>query len=390
MATKSKKTTEQFINDSIRVHGAGKYDYASTVYTHSNKPVSMRCIKHDYEFTVARASFHTSKAQGCPVCAGYRRLIPANIPVPSKSPGIPVLFNSKTSSSGNLSKRAWHGYVFAGLTDTAEECMYYEYYARAEQSINELLRSKTAGTGGMYRNLLRNIPAWQLAFLARTVLVSAAETGQCLTAADIAYTLGQNVRLASSTALLDALIPDYMTYENLQLHDIMRTGWLKQYEQSVEHILKGQCKSNWPRKQCIAIGGLLLAAVADLGYFKWEYSGYGGYNILKAGYLYLLESEDTPGLCKVGITNKLQGRMDKLKRETPFTFAVKHSVKLSNGAAVFELEKQIHSAYASYRAFNLSEGDLVWDGFTEWFTLNAGQVQDVITRMNSVAAAERI
>lgn len=64
------KSTEKFIEQSKAIHDG--LDYSMTVYRGSNKPVTMRCIKHDYTFTIQQASNHITKKlayRGCPACA---------------------------------------------------------------------------------------------------------------------------------------------------------------------------------------------------------------------------------------------------------------------------------------------------------------------------------
>lgn len=59
------KTTEQFIIDSIQVHG-NKYDYSSTIYKNRLSPVSIICPLHG-EFTLPQACRHL-EGRGCKEC----------------------------------------------------------------------------------------------------------------------------------------------------------------------------------------------------------------------------------------------------------------------------------------------------------------------------------
>lgn len=64
-ARKRTKTTEQFIKDSIQVHG-DLYDYTDTVYYGAHKPVQIKCKQHGiFEITPAN---HILKQQGCNLC----------------------------------------------------------------------------------------------------------------------------------------------------------------------------------------------------------------------------------------------------------------------------------------------------------------------------------
>ena len=58
------KTTEQYIQEAIQVHG-NKYDYSKVIYEHSEKKICIVCPKHG-EF-LQRASSHLS-GRGCPKC----------------------------------------------------------------------------------------------------------------------------------------------------------------------------------------------------------------------------------------------------------------------------------------------------------------------------------
>lgn len=59
------KTTEQFIEDAIRIHG-DKYDYTNTLYKNRLSPVVILCPKHG-EFTLPQASRHL-EGRGCKDC----------------------------------------------------------------------------------------------------------------------------------------------------------------------------------------------------------------------------------------------------------------------------------------------------------------------------------
>ena len=82
-----RRTKEDFIRKSQAIWG-DQYDYSETVYTGSKSPVTIRCKKHNYYFTVSIAQNHymkphgTYKPTGCPYCSREngnpynRRLLP--------------------------------------------------------------------------------------------------------------------------------------------------------------------------------------------------------------------------------------------------------------------------------------------------------------------------
>jgi len=63
---KAKKTTEQFIDESIKIHGT-KYDYSITQYEKKSSPVSIICKIHG-EFN--QYPFNHLKGYGCQKCSG--------------------------------------------------------------------------------------------------------------------------------------------------------------------------------------------------------------------------------------------------------------------------------------------------------------------------------
>ncbi len=65
------KTTDDFISESIAIHG-DRYDYLNTVYEHSMKNLSITCRLHG-DFLVSPNS-HLSKKSGCSECTFNRRL----------------------------------------------------------------------------------------------------------------------------------------------------------------------------------------------------------------------------------------------------------------------------------------------------------------------------
>jgi ssDNA-binding Zn-finger/Zn-ribbon topoisomerase 1 len=62
---KQKKTTNEFIRDSIKVHG-DRYDYSTVEYFDSKSEVNIRCLVHGY--FLQRAGNHQI-GQGCPKCS---------------------------------------------------------------------------------------------------------------------------------------------------------------------------------------------------------------------------------------------------------------------------------------------------------------------------------
>ncbi len=59
------KTTDQFINDAISIHG-DKYDYSKINYINTNTKVNIICKKHSYEFEQTPCCH--LQGQGCPKC----------------------------------------------------------------------------------------------------------------------------------------------------------------------------------------------------------------------------------------------------------------------------------------------------------------------------------
>ena len=62
-----KKTTEDFINESIIKHGDDHYDYSCVIYKNNNTKVKLICNIHNYNFDV-RPNDHLSKGVGCLKC----------------------------------------------------------------------------------------------------------------------------------------------------------------------------------------------------------------------------------------------------------------------------------------------------------------------------------
>lgn len=58
-------TTDQFIKQAISLHG-NKYDYSFAKFTSQNKPVSLRCIKHNIWFEISPKAH--LKRKGCQLC----------------------------------------------------------------------------------------------------------------------------------------------------------------------------------------------------------------------------------------------------------------------------------------------------------------------------------
>ena len=65
------KTTEQFVKEATKLY-KGKYDYSNTVYTRSNKKLTIRCPTHG-EFTVS-ANRHL-QGGGCQKCSSETRVV---------------------------------------------------------------------------------------------------------------------------------------------------------------------------------------------------------------------------------------------------------------------------------------------------------------------------
>jgi len=68
---KNVTTIEEFIIKAIKVHG-NKYDYSKVVYVNANTEVIIICPIHG-EF-LQKPSNHTNQKQGCPRCAGVKKL----------------------------------------------------------------------------------------------------------------------------------------------------------------------------------------------------------------------------------------------------------------------------------------------------------------------------
>lgn len=83
-----------------------------------------------------------------------------------------------------------------------------------------------------------------------------------------------------------------------------------------------------------------------------------GYKTNKKGYLYILRSVDCV-YSKIGITNNLTQRLNRLKESTPFPWSLERVYSSENGALVRKLEQQIHKTLPSpkFKGF---------DGATEW------------------------
>ena len=61
-----RKTTEQFIEEAIAIHGY-KYDYSLVNYINDRINISIKCISHDYIFNQSPGCH--LRGQGCPSCA---------------------------------------------------------------------------------------------------------------------------------------------------------------------------------------------------------------------------------------------------------------------------------------------------------------------------------
>lgn len=64
-----RKTTEEFIEQAIKVHG-NKYSYEETVYINNYTKVKIRCPKHGI---FLQTPFNHLHGQGCPECARERK-----------------------------------------------------------------------------------------------------------------------------------------------------------------------------------------------------------------------------------------------------------------------------------------------------------------------------
>jgi predicted RNA-binding Zn-ribbon protein involved in translation (DUF1610 family) len=62
-----KKTAEEFIRDSIKIHGE-KYDYSQVVYVSSKHPVKIVCSEHGIFMQKPNTHLNTKKIHGCPKC----------------------------------------------------------------------------------------------------------------------------------------------------------------------------------------------------------------------------------------------------------------------------------------------------------------------------------
>lgn len=63
------KTTKQFIEESIQVHGY-KYNYNNTIYFNNKTPLEILCSEHGI---FKQTPIHHLKGSGCPECAGNKR-----------------------------------------------------------------------------------------------------------------------------------------------------------------------------------------------------------------------------------------------------------------------------------------------------------------------------
>lgn len=94
-----------------------------------------------------------------------------------------------------------------------------------------------------------------------------------------------------------------------------------------------------------------------------------GFNIGKAGYLYVLVAEDGSKL-KIGISNDATQRFEYLRRRTPFSFDVLH-VMHTTGKRAHRLEKYFHEHYP--RASHSGK----FDGCTEWLQYSKELINDI-------------
>lgn len=67
-----KPNTTEFIEQSKTMHGELKYDYSECLYKNSNTKIKLRCIAHDYRFSVMPNN-HIHRLSGCPKCTGNYR-----------------------------------------------------------------------------------------------------------------------------------------------------------------------------------------------------------------------------------------------------------------------------------------------------------------------------
>lgn len=67
-----KKTTTEFIEKSVEVHGISRYDYSDVKYINNRTKVTILCNLCGIKF-MTRPTDHTTKSYGCPDCAkSYR------------------------------------------------------------------------------------------------------------------------------------------------------------------------------------------------------------------------------------------------------------------------------------------------------------------------------
>lgn len=64
-AAQRKMTTKQFVEQVKAIHG-NKYDYSKAKYTSANRPMQIRCIKHNIWFYISAVDHLNCK--GCPLC----------------------------------------------------------------------------------------------------------------------------------------------------------------------------------------------------------------------------------------------------------------------------------------------------------------------------------
>jgi hypothetical protein len=100
-----------------------------------------------------------------------------------------------------------------------------------------------------------------------------------------------------------------------------------------------------------------------------------GYQTRKTGYLYFLLDTDTHSRIKIGISNDVTQRIQKLRRETPFPFEPMEIIK-TYGEIAPQLEKLCHDALPSA---NLTGFDVA----TEWMKYDGDKVRQLIETCES-------
>lgn len=89
--------------------------------------------------------------------------------------------------------------------------------------------------------------------------------------------------------------------------------------------------------------------------------------MFNSGYVYILRGIKFDYM-KIGITNNINTRVGRLKRNTPFSFDLLSSRKFDVGSFAFKCEKELHTMFNS-------AGLSGFDGATEWFKYDESVVE---------------